>query len=1686
MSIDDNQLAWWSRLRHSGLLLSPVVQIEKYAQRPDDPPWFAPENIRNAYTRFNASIDRASGRPLMTQGDVLAWADHILEKFIGHDGQRLVRSHSIPESLSVAIRIGSRSETLKPDRIVMDADGTTPLLLVKADTTPHVGRGKGRTEYARFLELLRGSGHRLGLLTNGLQFRLIYAGLDFESWCEWEADRWFEDAEGSEELLGLRQLLFPTQVGDSKGNVIAAGLPGLLTAVEESRKRQADLSQVLRENVRRAVEMLLEDVSTASRTDPELFHDLINPSIVSNGEVTHSQLSDTEAHEALMQATVRVVMRMVVCLFAESRGLLPTGDLIYSQAYGMRTLYELLDETVRHEGSLLGLMSRNSSWPRLMALYRLVHGGSGHGAFTLRAYGGALFRPGAEGDEDPVARALYIFEHRVKVSDATIYRVLKKLLRGPLPVIKGRSKSFVEGPVDYTDLRTEFIGLIYEGLLDYRIKRTTEEIGPQVFLNLGRQPVLPLSRLESMLDEDPKSLKDLFAELKKESVTKTVESDDEEDETEEDSTDETKDETDEVIIEGDSSTEEVLDASYLDAVEAARRWARKAIVATKLITAQKKNENNTEYDARIEIAVDSLIERVVAPGEFYLVRAGNTRKGTGTFYTRPQLAVPTVHRTLQPLCYDKHEDGTLTPKTPEEILGLKVCDPACGSASFLVAALLYLSDSLYKSLCHHCNLDDPKFTAKVTLPFGKKRTRSKNEEYVPFLPDDPDRGDDFRDWVEARLRRHVVERCIYGIDINPLAVEFARVSLWVETLDDRLPFSFVDHKIKVGNAIVGCWIDEVEHYPIRAWERNGGDDESAKRKGERTLRIETLLNGELVGKRRTGRGIVKLELKELLESRFSKQTRLFTNNDLSIDKVLVEAKHEYETLHEASIHFPDEQEQYYRSKVQGSSGLQRLKHAMDEWCAIWFWPADATRMASAPTPLSMHKPDRTREEIVELVRQKMRFFHWELEFPDVFSDQRWGFDAMVGNPPWENAQPNPYEFFSDIDPLIRSHSRIELLKRIEELFTQSESLEIEWFDHCGAFKAFSNWVTHSSDAFGHRDGGANPIGQGGTMLLEQWKEFRAKQVNSRSANRPFRFQVGRVFTYKLFLEQSFFLLNTTGRMGMIVPSGLYTDSWSLPLRELFLEKNFWEWLFSFENKKKIFEIHGSFKFCVSIIDRVKRTSDDVMKAAFMVHDLRDWEQSHPPVLEFDKSQVKLFAPKSKSLPEIRSQRALDICKVIYENSGRIGEPWNGECASFNLEFMMNTDAKLFPVKSKWEESGYTSDVFGRWTNAQKISLPLYEGRMIGQFDSAQKGWVSGRGRSAVWRTIPFDSKSFEPQFLMDAEIFCAKDTIPHGFKIGFMDVTSSTNTRTFVACPIARMPCGNKVPTLSLRTLGSTLMMSAFVNSLVFDFVCRNRFGGTSLNWFIVEELPIPCMTDCCVDLTKRIQTLVASLSFIHRWFAPEWLALRGQCDLRNEWKSNWACNESQRLRARVELDAYSAHLYGIDTCDFDWIVRNDPGDPKGFWRVDKNLAFEERLTALSAIAFRKLNDGKWSATTAAELSDDDFFEMLGLPEITNELAATAKGLSGPLIQKRGGCHSWHPEKFAHDDPRYGWTWEHCREDAIALLGSEQAVDDYIAQAIGKPDSQANDPEDGEQPFQLVAEPAVKKKDIQARFNFDE
>lgn len=1642
----DTAHAWWSRLRHQGLLLSPVVMVERYPTAPPAAPFPMLPRLRDARTRFVSKIEGAKEGEDRDQATILSFVDALVENFLGHTGGRVAKQGHFSEKYTVPIRIGSRTETIRPHRIIFaDEAGNTPALLVMADPSPQVGRGRGRTKYAQLLELLRGTGHRLGLLTNGQQFRLVYAGLDFESWSEWESDRWFDDGEGTEELCGLRQLLSPESLQPVK-----SGVCGLLDAVEESRKRQADLSSVLRENVRQAVELLLEEVSTANRTNSTLFNALKNPT----GD---RQLIDAEAHEALLQASVRIVMRLVVCLFAESRQLLPVNDPIYAQSYGVRSLYELLEEVTRWEGSILALSNRQTAWPRLMALFRLIHGGSVHGAFPLRPYGGALFRPGDEASSDPVARALHILEHNVTVGDATIYYVLRKLLRGPLPVIKGKSKTFVDGPVDYTDLRTEFIGLIYEGLLDYRLKRTDEQFGPQIFLNIGREPVLPLKRLEDMLATDKKGLKDLLTTLRKEKVTASAAAEEEvaDEEAEEDNeTADQEDAAEEPVVEVEGGTEEVVrTGDYLDAVESAKRWAREAVVLAGLVRKQGKRESDAQYQQEVEAEANRIIRRVVATGEFYLVRAGNTRKGTGTFYTRPQLAVPTVHRTLQPLCYDRSEDGTLTPKTPEVILSLKTCDSACGSASFLVAALHYLTDALYKSLLHHRKLDDPEQSKRLTLPYGRLRSNGETDQLVPFPPNDPQRGHTFEDRIKALLRRHVVERCIYGVDINALAVEFARVSLWVETLDPELPFSFLDHKIKVGNSLVGCWLNRVEDYPLKAWEREGGDGKD----GPRTQRIEEFLKGEKIGKRRTGDGRIKREMRQLIESRFSQQANLFPDTNLTTESVVTEARKEYERLHELPIADPDQREAYYRDHIEQSKPIRTLQAAMDEWCAVWFWPTDEESLRHVPTPLTFHQPSGEKETIIQRLATDVKFFHWEIEFPDVFTPERSGFDAMIGNPPWENLQPSPQEFFTDFDPLFRTYGRTESLRKMKEIFLSTLGSEDRWLLYCGEFKGFANWVGQVHDAFADSDGQSTYLGRTASSLHTAWKSRRDGRCSFVASRPPFRHQVGRIFTYKLFLEHGWFLLRPHGRLGVIIPTNLYSDLWSAPLRREFLAHGNVECLYAFQNERRVFqEAHHAQKQLVFIASKAGTTTSfrtmfrlgtgDSPHAWEIPNDLLSVDAHW---LEWTPDELALISPRSQVVAEIRTVRDLALCRQLYKSSQRIGAS-ESIPISYGIEFMMNSDAKEFPPIDKWITEGFAATPLGYWVKGDQRAIPLYEGRMIGDLDPSKKGWVSGKGRTAVWRDVPTDDKRSEPQYLMDAQTYGGHKKRIVGPKIAVMDVTSATNTRTTVCTVLDRVGCGHSIGLLSLasHSLKDTLLICGILNSLVFDYTVRQRHSGLHMSWFILDECPLPGVLTSkeTFNSERQIALKSARLSLIQRWFAPQWLSAREIFhELQgSEWKHWWAVTEADRLRLKVEIDALCADLYGLDPDDFDWIVRDDPKDSKGFYRVDRQLDFRERLTGLAAAAFRSLKEGKWSAESAATLSNDEFFDLLDIPELTNAKAAQAKGLPDPLILKREGCHIWKPETFPADDPRHGWTWDHCRQDALNLLGDEEAVSKYI------------------------------------------
>ena len=752
----------------------------------------------------------------------------------------------------------------------------------------------------------------------------------------------------------------------------------------------------------------------------------------------------------IYRAACRVAMRLVVILFAESRDLLPRDNALYHGSYGLNGLIEQLD---RDEGSLADGFG---AWPRVLALFRLVREGSHHPDLPVTAYGGELFAAGVSDATDGVSQALAVFERacfdNLVLSDRDVRDLLRLLTRTTIRIRQGHAGTLATVPVDFSDLSSEYLGILYEGLLDYELK-TAPPGDPVIFLSVGDQPALPLSRLEAM---DDAALKALFESFKKKRPTGQDESSEE--------VEDKKDEPELGLSEVGGTEEDAgfqSDERRRDRTRA-ETWARNAAQVAGLVKKRRGRdtpERRLAYEADLTATASQLVARVVLPGEWYLVRWGGTRKGSGTFYTRPGLAVPTVQRTLRPLAYGPPAgaDGTpdttappasWTPKLPEQILDLTVCDPACGSGTFPLAALRFLTDALYASLQHHGRIEPEGERSLVRLlgirhdgdPDGERI----DDELIPCRPDD----DDFEARLKAVLRRHVVERCIYAVDLDPLAVELCRLSLWIETMDRSLPFGFLDHKIKCGNSLIGAWFDQFQHYPVMAWKnREGGDKNHTNglhfAKGARTKAIKAFVKDQLTP-----------DLRQFLSGRDLFQEDLLEQAATAHDQALAVLAQ----IHALPMKNAVDRARRYRNDLIGSVAWCSLKDAMDLWCACWFWPPD--EIEGAPLPTTFAAPSVETREVATRVAAAMRFFHWELEFPDVYRDDSSGFDAIIGNPPWETIQPYSKEYFSNIDPMYRSYGRQHALTMQSRYFSDA-TVERDWLYYNSRSADYSNWMKHA-------------------------------------------------------------------------------------------------------------------------------------------------------------------------------------------------------------------------------------------------------------------------------------------------------------------------------------------------------------------------------------------------------------------------------------------------------------------------------------------------------------------------------------------------------------------------------------------------------------------------------------------------
>ncbi|MBN1372593.1 MAG: hypothetical protein JW987_11700, partial [Anaerolineaceae bacterium] len=603
--------------------------------------------------------------------------------------------------------------------------------------------------------------------------------------------------------------------------------------------------------------------------------------------------------DLLYEAALTVMMRLVFMLSAEERKLLPLDDSLYADYYAVSTLRAQLRELADQQGEEV-LERRYDAWSRLLAAFRAVYGGIRHERLTLPPYGGSLFNP----DKYP------FLEGRALTPPSSL-APLSEQERGtmPLPVnnrtvlhlLDALQMLQVSGEarrLSFRALDVEQIGHVYEGLLDHHAVRASE-----VMVGLRgvkrQEPEVALSALEQAAQ---KKETEFLAWLK------------------------------DATGRGLSALKNALKRELLP---------DDADFANRLRIAAGNDERLLERLAPFAELLrrdDFGFPVVILPGSVY-VTEGTARRATGTHYTPRSLTEPVVQHTLEPLVYAGPAEGWPREqwrlRSPAELLALKVCDMAMGSGGFLVQVIRYLAERLVEAWA--LSPDDLEEGA-AGFPVSSLASEEDRLTYA---------------------RRLVAERCVYGVDKNLLAVEIAKLSLWLATMAKDLPFTFLDHALKCGDSLVGA--GEAD---FKGWARGWGAAEATLFDEQLAQQLETARQ-----KRRSLESFVVRDVQDaerkagLLQEAETAMAKIKRGADLLTGTRLLGLK-------------PKEVED-----LQHNLLLAYMAGELDGEFDAAKYPEAARALAAA---------------------RKEHTFHWEFEFPEVF--EKCGFTAFLGNPPFIGGQ----------------------------------------------------------------------------------------------------------------------------------------------------------------------------------------------------------------------------------------------------------------------------------------------------------------------------------------------------------------------------------------------------------------------------------------------------------------------------------------------------------------------------------------------------------------------------------------------------------------------------------------------------------------------------------------------------------
>lgn len=932
---------WLSLVESSGPFLSMPVLLRVFPQGLD-----LRDATRAAALRENYEDWLERGRPLLHVHT--AWVRHVLENLLEWPGEFIAEGQSIPAGLEASQP--HFGETLRPDLVLRrppgtaDADTTPQLLVVTYPPAqdlekPVAGKVWKASPATRMTELLHASGVPLGLVTNGEHWMVVYAPRgETSGFASWYADLWMQEPttlRAFHSLLCLRRFF-----GVAAGETLQA-------LYAESAKDQQEVTDQLGRQVRRAVEML---VQAFDQIDAESNRALL------------AAVPEKEVYDAALT----VMMRLVFLFSAEERSLLLLGDPLFDQHYAVSTLRELLRERADQHGEEV-LERRHDAWSRLLATFRAVHGGVQHEAMRLPAYGGSLFDPdrypflegretGSHWHETPA--------HPLAVNNRVVLHLLEalQLLRVRVP---GGGPAEARR-VSFRALDIEQIGHVYEGLLDHTARRATE-----VTLGLSgkNEPEISLAKLEHLAGIDPDAAEPILSDERKvaddgtpifEFPTHSV------------NYGQAPAAIIDFLTDSTGRSAKALESALGYRNPTARGQAKADVSATSPILDLQSSIH--DHSLLLACAQDPRLAHrirlfagllrsddfdrlaVIRPGSVF-VTAGTDRRSSGTHYTPRSLTEPIVKHTLDPLVYIGPAEGLPEAewklKSPKEILALKVCDMAMGSGAFLVQACRYLAERL----CEAWETAEKEHAgAFIVTPDGEFSSGSSAER---LLPNDPSER-------VALARRYVADRCLYGVDINPMAVEMAKLSLWLITLQKDRPFTFLDHAFKYGDSLLGVTsVKQIENFSLRVKPGETVQDTFA------TANLFRYVD-EASAKRRT-----------LEDMPSNDHTQIETKNRLHAEAEAATAKVKAvaDCLIALELRGLDGKA-YEDQRTDEAEMVQRLMQ-QDADVAL------KSEMGNFKSALAIHASEQLH---------RRRPFHWPVEFPEVFVCG--GFDAFVGNPPY--------------------------------------------------------------------------------------------------------------------------------------------------------------------------------------------------------------------------------------------------------------------------------------------------------------------------------------------------------------------------------------------------------------------------------------------------------------------------------------------------------------------------------------------------------------------------------------------------------------------------------------------------------------------------------------------------------------